>query len=95
MALGARNKDLLSIYIFEALLIALLTGTISIIGSSIACLLLNVYVSIHYSIASNIFAISFFEPLVIFGSAIASSLIAAFIPIWRNRNIEPIDILKA
>lgn len=95
MALGARNKDLLSIYLFEALLIALFTGTISIIGSSVACLLLNLYISVHYSIAANIFAISLFEPLVILGSAIASSLIAAFIPIWRNRNIEPIDILKA
>ncbi len=95
MALGASNKDLLSVYLFEALLIALLTGTISIIGSGLACLLLNLYISAHYSIAANIFVISLFEPLVILGSAIASSLIAAFIPIWRNRNIEPIDILKA
>ncbi|MBP5092045.1 MAG: ABC transporter ATP-binding protein/permease [Bacilli bacterium] len=95
MALGARNKDLLAIYLFEALLIALMTGTISIIASSLACLLLNIYVSVNYSVAANIFAISFFEPLVIFGSAIVSSGIAAFFPIWRNRNIEPIDILKA
>ncbi|MCQ2798538.1 MAG: ATP-binding cassette domain-containing protein [Bacilli bacterium] len=92
-ALGAKNSDVLSVYVIEGLIIALINGLLALGGTVIASLIINAIISSVFSITINVLTISPYVPIIVFGLSIFSALIAVSLPVWRNRNKKPIETL--
>lgn len=93
-ALGAKNTDVLFIYVLEAFLIALISSVLSTVVSLAMCAALNFAIGVSLGFQIRIVSLTFFEPLVVFGLTTLASLIAVAFPVWKNRNIKPIDEIR-
>ncbi|MBP5092046.1 MAG: FtsX-like permease family protein [Bacilli bacterium] len=92
-ALGASNVDVLSIYVLESLIVALINGALGLLGSLAGAMIINEKIINYLYVEINIFNFSFFEPIMIFGLSILFSLLAVSFPVWKNRNKKPIETL--
>ena len=92
-ALGASNRDVLSIYVIESLVVALINTCLGILGSLIGASIINEKIISYLYVEINIFSFSLLEPIMIFGLSILFSLLAVSLPIWKNRNKKPIETL--
>ena len=92
-ALGARNKDTLKIFAYEALIIGIISWFISIIGWNYICDLLNksMFESAYYTL--NGFVKSSFIPIGMFVFTIIISVIITAISIRKTNKIKPIDAI--
>lgn len=92
-ALGARNSDVLLVYLLEGIIIALFNGVLAFVGATIACSIVNAEIAASFEISIVALSFSPFVPLTILGLSLLSSLLAVSLPIWKNRNKKPIETL--
>ena len=92
-ALGARNKDTLKIFAYEALIIGIISWIISIIGWNYTCDLLNksMFGNAYYIL--NGFVKSSLIPIGMFIFTIIISVIITAIAIRKTNKIKPIDAI--
>ena len=92
-ALGARNKDTLKIFAYEALIIGIISWIISIIGWSYICDLLNksIFGNAYYTL--NGFVKSPLIPIGMFIFTIIISVIITTISIRKTNKIKPVDAI--
>lgn len=86
-AIGARNSDILSIFIFNSALIGLVGG---IIGATVGILL-----SLLLSLAGMPALISYFNVIWILGLSVSIGVIAGIIPAVGASKLSPVDALRA
>jgi putative ABC transport system permease protein len=102
-AIGARNRDVLSIFILNSGLIGLIGGLGGVILGSIASTLISSAAGIGTSVAGgrgglgNLFGSSYVSPGLIIGVllfSIAIGMIAGIIPAIRASKLSPVDALR-
>ena len=92
-ALGARNKDTLKIFAYEALIIGIISWIISIIGWNYICDLLNksMFNNAYYILKG--FVKSSLIPIGMFIFTVIISIIITAISIRKTNKIKPIDAI--
>ena len=92
-ALGARNKDTLKIFAYEALIIGIISWIISIIGWNYICDLLNksMFDNAYYILKG--FVKSSLIPIGMFIFTVIISIIITAISIRKTNKIKPIDAI--
>lgn len=99
-AIGARKMDVIIIFIWETILIMLISLILSSIGIIFATGFLNNYIALETSKLSNIYLINF-RPFVLSGNhffalsfmVIVLMLITSIIPISKITKMKPIDAI--
>jgi len=104
-AIGARNKDVLSIFLLNSGLIGFIGGLGGVILGSIASTLVSSAAGIGTSVAGgrgsgglgNLFGSSYVSPGLIIGVllfSVAIGMIAGIIPAIRASKLSPVDALR-
>ena len=91
-SIGAQKKEVMSMFIYEALILggvgSLIGGALSLIGGyAVSSLMLHTtkYLFVPSSLVSIVYGVSF---------GIIISLLCGFYPAWRAANLSPIDALR-
>jgi len=93
-ALGARGRDVASIFLNEASIIGLISVVLAIVAVGIATVQLNVFLSEQLGNTLSLFNIS---PIITLEMVLLTSIIvllAAFLPVKRVSSMKPIDAIK-
>jgi putative ABC transport system permease protein len=92
-AIGARNKDILLIFLFNAALIGLVGGILGILlGSALSSLLPSLMGGTPFSRASTLVSLnSIFLALSV---SVGSGIVAGIIPAYQASKLKPVDALR-
>jgi len=99
IALGARERDISRLFIYEAVLISFAGAVIGIVLATIAGLVVNLYInagahSRGVTDTLNLFAYPWWLLLGTVVATIVVGLLVAYVPARRAKSINPIDALR-
>jgi ABC-type antimicrobial peptide transport system permease subunit len=92
-AVGARSLDVFKIFFSESFVIAVICVVIAIFGSSTICNILNQNVAAELGASLFVFGIPSFAVLIFV--ALATTIIATFLPVWNAAKKKPVDSIRA
>lgn len=92
-AVGARGFDVFKIFFSESFFITFICLIISLIVTLFLCQFLNV--QIGAALNTSIFNFGFLSLITLFSIAIATSVIATFLPVWNAARKKPVDSIRA
>lgn len=92
--LGAGGKDILTMFLIESLLIALINGIFAVCVGAIGCVFVNMYIAnvMNINIPFAIFGIR--QVLLIFGLSIFTGVVSSAIPILKISKEKPVDLIR-
>ena len=93
-AIGARGKDVLSIFSKEALIIAFINYVIAMTGVIIATILLNNLLREQYGLLITILNLGIRQFLLVLAVSIGVAYISSAIPVFRIARKRPIDAIR-
>lgn len=93
-AIGARGRDVASIFVTEAIIIAVFTALLAIISLIATAALVNDNLSAQMGMKLAIFNISAVIILEMLALAFVVVFLASFVPVKRLSNMKPIDAIK-
>jgi putative ABC transport system permease protein len=92
-ALGARNKDILFVFVLEASLLSLTGGILGVgLGYVISIVAGNVVSSAGFSVFSPIFPVSLIVGSLVFAFLIG--FVSGLVPAYRASKLKPVDALR-
>lgn len=92
-ALGARSKDVSSIFIWEGVVMAFISGTIASILLVVVTNLMNTFIKSQMSIITTPFLVGIRQFIVIYVLVFAVTMIASILPIIKISKMKPIDAI--
>ncbi len=92
--LGAGGKDILTMFLIESLLIALINGIFAVCVGAVGCVFVNMYIAnvMHINIPFALFGLR--QILLIFGLSIFTGIISSIIPILKISKEKPVDLIR-
>ncbi|MCQ2797703.1 MAG: ABC transporter ATP-binding protein/permease [Bacilli bacterium] len=94
-ALGAKNSNVLFVYLFQGLVIGFLNGILSLFSLGLVCWFLNIIISASMCFSMSLITLSYFEPLIIFCCSMFLCIIAVAFAVLKNRKNDPIEMVRA
>lgn len=92
-AIGARGKDVFSIFFAESFVVCLINFILATIGCGIACFFINrAFISSGFNITLLIFTIR--QVILIFGVSLFVAFISTFFPVRKFAKKNPIDSIN-
>ena len=92
-AVGARSIDVFKIFFSESFFIASICVTIASIACSVICKIANQEVGVQ--IGASLFVFGILSLLVLIAIALATTIIATFLPVWNAAKKKPVDSIRA
>ena len=92
-AVGARSLDVFKIFFSESFFISVICVVLAAAASGIVCNLLNMEVTLD--LGASIFVFGWKSLLVLIGIALATTVIATFLPVWNAAKKKPVDSIRA
>ncbi len=93
-SIGARSKDVMKIFVWEALILALISYVITVIALYILAHFVNVFAMDSVGMLISPVIVTIRQPLLLIIIVMAIAFIASFIPILRIARQRPIDAIK-
>ena len=93
-AIGARGKDVFSIFFAESFIICMINFVLSSIGCGIVCTVINNVLISDLGISLTLMIFGFKQIALIFGVALLVAFISCFIPVFRFARKNPIDSIN-
>lgn len=93
-AVGARKKDISTVFISESGLLGLLSGAIGIVVTYALCAIANVILEVMVNV-SNLAQILWWNPLLMLLISEVLSILAGFIPARIASNKDPVECLRS
>lgn len=92
-AIGARSIDVLKIFLWEGILIALISGTLAVIGTILVCSFLNGYIASNLGLILTILLFGIRQIGLIYLTVFVIVFIASLLPIRKIAKMKPIDAI--
>ena len=92
-AVGARGVDVFKIFFSESFTIAAVCTAISTVASIVLCEVLNAEISA--TIGSSLFVFGILSIFMLIGIALATSVIATFLPVYNAARKKPVESIRA
>ena len=92
-AVGARSADVFKIFYSESFIIAAICFVLAMIVSFVVCGVLNTIISPVLGV--NLFVFGPLSWLVMLAIAVATSVIATFLPVWSIARKRPVESIRA
>ena len=98
-AMGATDKNIMKIFVFQGLIIGLIGTAVGLTGSLGICLLLKHYHFIHlpqdvYYISTLPVEVKFTDVLFVCGGVILLSFLATIYPAKQAARLDPVEALR-
>lgn len=93
-AVGARGSDVFKIFYSESFIIAMINFLLSGIATLLLSLYFNSYVSGKLGMSFRLLNPGFVELLLILASALVSSFISSFLPVFKISRQKPVDAIR-
>jgi putative ABC transport system permease protein len=94
-AIGAKNRDILSIFLFNAALIGLVGGLIGVLcGVGVSSMMPMLMGSMPMSRGGSITLVTLNSVMLALGVSVAVGIIAGFIPAYNGSKLKPVDALR-
>lgn len=93
-AVGARGLDVFKIFLFEALIICLISSILAIAVTGVACMLINIAVRDSAGIFVQLLDFGIIQVLLIFAIGLAVAFISSFLPTNKIARKKPIDAIN-
>ena len=92
--LGAGGKDILLMFVFESLIIALINIVLATCMVAVGCVIVNMYILnvMNINIPFALFGIR--QALIIFGLSIFTAVISSAMPILKISKEKPVDLIR-
>lgn len=92
-AIGARNIDVLKIFLWEGLVLALISGVIAIVGTFAISAFLNSFIQSNLNLVITPMMVSIRQVGLILITVFAIVLIASILPIFKIARMKPMDAI--
>ncbi len=92
-AIGARNVDVLKIFLWEGFLIAIISGVLAITGTTIVSALLNRYIQTQTGMLVTPLIVTIRQYGLLLGTVFIIVLIASILPIAKISRMKPMDAI--
>lgn len=92
-AIGARNIDVLKIFLWEGFLIATISGVLASIGTKVVSVILNNYIQTHMGILIEPFQVTIRQYGLLLGTVFLIVLVASIFPIIKIARMKPMDAI--
>ncbi len=99
-AIGARDRHLLSLMLFEGIITGVLGATCAVVGSMAISQLVAFFVrrqisqQLNFTFTDNIFAFTALEFVIVFAVAITTCALASLLPAWRAAKLDPVVAMR-
>lgn len=94
-ALGSRNRDIVKIFLWEALTLSIISGTIASVLLVVVSNFMNTFIKSQISMLTTPFIVSIRQFIVIYLLVFTVTIISSILPIIKISRMKPIDaILK-
>lgn len=93
-AIGARSKDVFSIFFAESFVICMINFVLSTIGCIIVCNIINSSVASGLGSSLTLMMFGPLQVLLLFGVALGVALISTFLPVYKFAKKNPIDSIN-
>ena len=93
-AIGARNKDVLLIFLFNAGLIGLVGGILGVIFGIIISGSMSSLISLPMSRGGAITLVTWNSVLIALSASVVAGMLAGFIPAYNGSKLKPVDALR-
>lgn len=93
-AIGARRKDVFSIFFAESFIICMINFVLSTIGCAITCSIINSTITSTSGSSLTLMMFGFPQVLLMLGVAIGVAVISTFIPVNKFAKKNPIDSIN-
>ena len=93
-AIGARGKDVFSIFFSESFIICMINFLLSAVGSAIVCNIINNSLVSNLGISLTLMMFGFKQVALLFIIALAVAFISTFLPVYKFAKKNPIDSIN-
>lgn len=93
-AIGARSKDVFSIFFSESLLIAMISYVLTTFATFIIVIVINQTLRADYGILLTFFRFGLRQVLLLFVISVGVAFCASFIPVYRTARKKPIEAIR-
>jgi len=93
-AIGARGKDVFSIFFAESFVICMINFLISSVACGIICGVINNVIVKDLGISLTLLVFGIPQILLLFGVSLLVAFIACFIPVFKFARKNPIDSIN-
>lgn len=93
-AIGARKKDVFSIFYNESLVIALINFVLASIGTGVVVGILNTVLREEMGMILTLLNFSIRQVILIFGVSILVAILASLLPVYKIAKKQPIDAIN-
>lgn len=93
-AIGARGKDVFSIFFAESSIICLINFVLSTIASAIICSVVNMNLISGLGISLSLLVFGFKQVVLMFAISLLVAFIASFLPVFKFARKNPIDSIN-
>lgn len=93
-AIGARSKDVFSIFFSESFIICMINFLLSAIGSGIICNIINSSFASKMGVSLVLMVFGFKQIMLLLGIAMLVAFVASFFPVYRFAKKNPIDSIN-
>ncbi|HEY8435795.1 MAG TPA: FtsX-like permease family protein, partial [Haloplasmataceae bacterium] len=93
-AIGARSKDVFSIFFSESFLIAIINFLFTLLATWIIVSVINRQLRIEYGILLTFFRFGIRQVILLLFVSIGVAFFASFIPVYRTARKKPIDAIR-
>ena len=93
-ALGAGGKDILSTFLSESWIIAIINGILACVFSAVGCTLVNSYImdTMNIFVAFALFEVR--QIFIIFGISLLTALLSSALPIVKISKKKPVELIS-
>lgn len=92
-ALGARSMDVTKIFLWEGIILSIISGTVASILLVVVTNFINEYIMTRMSILSTPFCVTFRQFAVIYILVFMVTIISSILPIMRISKMKPVDAI--
>lgn len=93
-AIGARSKDVFSIFFAESFIICMINFVLSVLGSVIVCNIINSSIVSELGVSLTLMMFGLPQVLLLLGVALGVAFISTFLPVYRFAKKNPIDSIN-
>lgn len=93
-ALGAGGKNILTTFLIESLIVALINGLLANICAVVGCLLVNMYIVEVMGISVHFALFGIRQILIISGVSLLTALLSSCLPIIRISKKKPVELIR-
>ena len=93
-AIGARGKDVFSIFFSESFVICLMNFFVSAVGCIIACTFINRVIIVDLGFSITLFSFGVRQIVLLFGVSLLVAFISTFLPVYGIAKKNPIDSIN-